>query len=145
MNRSDWVLLILSSAGERGLTPVQLQKVVFLLQKNLDTKNRAGLEYNFKPYHYGPFDAQIYTDVETLSARGLVSPKKRVGSSWSSYHITERGSEQAQGLSARLSHGAYSYVGELVAWVQAKSFQTLIASIYKKYPEYKVRSIFRSS
>ena len=57
--------------GDRRFSPVQLQKAVFLVIK----AGLAGLPaeaYDFQPYHYGPFDINIYHDAEALHEEGAL-------------------------------------------------------------------------
>jgi len=139
--RSDWPLLALHFAGEKGLTPAQLQKTIFLLQKAFP-KNEE-LNYNFQPYNYGPFDSSVYQDVESLADGGLTELKKRNGCNWNTYHISLLGEESCKKLIKKYNGSIFTYLKDLVHWVQSVSFQELISSIYKKYPEYKKNSIFR--
>jgi len=70
MEAKDWMLLFIANAGERGLSPVQLQKGLFLLQK---ARPRAVGEnfYDFQPYNYGPFDRDIYVHADELLQEAL--------------------------------------------------------------------------
>ncbi|OHB18223.1 MAG: hypothetical protein A2544_01185 [Candidatus Zambryskibacteria bacterium RIFOXYD2_FULL_43_10] len=140
-DRAKWILMALFVAGEEGLSPAQLQKAIFLLQKafpNLET-----LSYNFQPYNYGPFDVGVYHDVEMLADNALVELRQRGGHNWSSYHISETGKKTSELLKNSLDSDAVLHLTKLVKLIQSVSFQTLIGSIYKKYPEYKKNSIFK--
>src|SRR5439155_6656754 len=53
--RSAWVLLALLAAEGHSLTPVQLQKCLFLLGSRRP-KDVGRDFYHFRPYDYGPFD-----------------------------------------------------------------------------------------
>src|SRR5947209_2707195 len=70
MNRKDWTLLAICSANGNGLSPVQLQKALFLLSREMP--NAVGNFYHFTAYHYGPFDRAVYDDAERLAADGMV-------------------------------------------------------------------------
>ena len=66
MTPKDWTLLVLASAGG-PLSPVQLQKTLFLIDRNLSRAQRGVTRfYNFRAYDYGPFDSAIYTDAVIL-------------------------------------------------------------------------------
>lgn len=140
-NRQDWPLLVLSFAGDKGLTPAQLQKTIFLLQKAFP--EARDLTYEFQPYNYGPFDARVYDDVEFLAAHGLAQIRQKDGYNWRTYHISPSGKSAAKELAKNLEESVEVYLRRLVSWVQSLSFQRLIGSIYKKYPEFKVNSIFQ--
>ena len=65
-------MLAISFAQGKGLSPVQLQKALFLLGKQFPSA--VGEEfYNFVAYNYGPFDKSIYWDTEELAQQGYVS------------------------------------------------------------------------
>ena len=72
MSRADWTLLAISFAKGRGLSPVQLQKALFLLGRELPGEVGPNF-YNFIAYNYGPFDRAVYTDASHLCAQGKVA------------------------------------------------------------------------
>jgi len=142
-NRENWILLALQVASKKGLTPAQLQKTLFLLQRAFP--NAPSLNYSFQPYNYGPFDATIYQDAETLADILLVEIHHKKGYGWGTYHISDAGEPIAQEKMNELDETIRNYLTKLVLWVQSVSFQKLIGSIYKKYPQYAVNSIFRNT
>ena len=139
--RRHWLLVVLYFARRKGLTPAQLQKTTFLLQKAFP--KLGNLSYNFQPYNYGPFDVRVYQEAEDLAKLGLVKIRSKDGHSWSTYHISLAGKLQVQTFTPKIKNEVGAYISRLVPWVQSLSFQSLISSIYQKYPEYKVNSIFR--
>jgi hypothetical protein len=72
MQRQDWLLLVLCAAHQEGLTPVQLQKSLFLVGQELPRHVRSHF-YAFFPYNYGPFDPQICRDADRLGKDGFVA------------------------------------------------------------------------
>lgn len=141
VQKRDWTLLAIDAAGEGGLTPAQLQKALFLLSKAHSTT--LDTFYNFTPYNYGPFDKAIYTDAASLAQEQLVDTEPVDGKQWSKYYATPTGHATAAATAATADDASLQYLKEVVNWVQGLSFQQLIASIYKRYPEYKVNSVFR--
>lgn len=142
MERSDWLLVVLGVANCEPLTPVQLQKSLFLLgQAKEVTKSPAF--YNFAPYHYGPFDPSIYADTERLSKQGLVAISHRPGTNWSEYATTTAGQEKAEEIRSHLSGPVLNYAEAVVKWVRAQTFQSLLSAIYNKYPEFRQNSVFQ--
>ena len=74
MTRHDWLLLVLAAAEGDTLSPLQLQKSLFLVGHGL-----AGLVstdfYDFQPHAYGPFAAAVYHDAESATpGLGCYSP-----------------------------------------------------------------------
>jgi len=142
LKKDDWLVLALAAAEGKPLSPVQLQKTLFLLQKELPWAV-GGEFYTFRPYNYGPFDSAIYADATTLAAQNLVAVENIPGQRWSGYAITIHGRERANALSKQISSQALSYLQSLTKWVQSVSFRDLLKAVYSKYPEYAVNSVFR--
>ena len=90
MERQRWTLLAIDEAAPSGLSPVQLQKTLFLIGKNL-TREVGDSYYSFVPYNYGPFDAHVYSDAEVLIKQGLVFETRSAGRSWSYYRSRKAG------------------------------------------------------
>jgi hypothetical protein len=133
MVRKDWTLLAVSLGGNKGLTPAQLQKVLFLLSK----------AYPKTISNYGPFDKAIYQDAKLLVDEGLIKTIEKNGNSWSYYCISSDGVDKAKLLLGDHSLRPAAYLNKLVHWAQTLTFEQLISSVYEKYPEYKVNSVFR--
>lgn len=142
MERRDWTLLVLAAAQDAPLQPVQLQKALFLLGKRLP--QAVGEHYyQFHPYHYGPFNAEVYRDADALETSGLAFVAQ--GAGWRTYGATPAGIEQAKVLERELMRedGSVSiFIKKLVAWVQSLSFESLVKSIYAEFPEFRAASIF---
>src|SRR5580658_189044 len=69
----DWTLLVIAAGGGAPLSPVQLQKSLFLIGENLTASQLCVKKfYPFRPYDYGPFNAQIYRDAEELDFEGFI-------------------------------------------------------------------------
>ena len=139
MDRKDWLLLVLSSGG--SLSPVQLQKSLFLIAQEL-TPSLFNDYYEFVPYDYGPFDSDIYSDAHTLQSEGHVVIDNPLARGWRRYSITDSGQEQAQSIRDQLDTGDVEKLDEVVSWVASQSFASLVRSIYERFPEYKTRSVF---
>lgn len=141
MERKHWTLLVISAAGSSGLSPVQLQKCLFLISKNLS--NVVGENfYSFIPYNYGPFDSAIYADAQTLINESLVTLARVSGKTWAYYVITPKGNEVATAVSSELTPQVKDYIVKIVHWVQRLSFVQLLTAIYQAYPEYRANSVF---
>lgn len=140
VERTDWLLLALHHAGEQGLSPVQLQKSLFLLSREVPDDVGVGA-YQFIPHNYGPFSRDIYADADALSRRGLVDIQ--MGGPYSHYAITETGKQRLREVEHDFPNRAYEYLSDVVRWTQKQSFSALVRAIYDKYPEYRVNSVFR--
>ena len=142
MDRKAWLLMALDAAGNGGLTPAQLQKVLFLLVQGIP----AGLGpnfYAFVPYNYGPFSKSVYVDAEILAQDGMISIAKAPGASFSIYGITPLGADQAKIHTEEADGRALQYLASLVRWAKGLTFSQLVTAIYKKYPAFRVNSVFQ--
>ena len=134
MDKKQVTLLnALQSAGSEGLTPVQIQKVMFLYGESLEAKEKADF-YNFVPYNYGPFDKTIYSDLEKLVGQNMLKKKRSSSGAWYTYYP----------LNTSATHSD-NYIDKLVKWAQKQSFKDLLLAIYEHYPQYKEKSVFIQS
>jgi hypothetical protein len=142
MTKSDWMLLAITAAGAKGLSPVQLQKTLFLLGKEMP--EAVGSDwYAFEPYNYGPFDRRVYEDAESLARKGEVEITQRAGENWNRFTPTRDGEVTASWRVREAPPGAVDYLNRLVEWVQQQTFQKLVSTIYAKYPEMRANSVFQ--
>jgi len=133
-HRKDWLLLAIAIAADGGLSPAQSQKAMFLLSEEAGALVTQPF-YSFRPYNYGPFDGDIYLDVDELLRDGLVCIVQ-AGSS-TVYQITPAGLRHAGKLRASLDDRTINYLDRVVAWIRSLSFDALLSAIYEKYPKYK--------
>ena len=138
MKKTDILLLVLSAA-EESLTPVQLQKSLFLIGE-LMSQDVGDNFYQFEPYHYGPFDVTIYNDARIEAANGFINITRIPGQKWSCYSISNKGREQAAHI--QVSDKFKENIKKIVTWVQGMTFEKLVATIYKNYPDFQKNSVF---
>jgi hypothetical protein len=141
MKRADWNLLAIAAAGGQPLSPVQLQKSLFLFQQAF-LEELGGNGYNFVAYDYGPFAVAVYHDAEYHQAIGYVSITQTPGG-WSQYGATPAGLEKAREIATQAPHGPLQYLRQVVAWARGLTFQQLVRAVYEKHPEYRENSVFR--
>lgn len=141
MEKKDFVLAILSSVKGAEYTPVQVQKLFFIIDKKVSTLV-GGPYFNFTPYHYGPFDSEVYDilrqleedkDAETLCSTSNVRR----------YKLTVQGQEKGEIAINTLDKEASDYIKNLSNWIRNLSFAELVSSVYKAFPDMKVNSVFR--
>jgi len=141
MRPGGWVLLALCAAERHSLTPVQLQKSLFLLGKRRSSDVGKPF-YHFRAYDYGPFDVAVYADADGLAAEGLVSVDRSMGRSLRRFVLTADGEAEAKRLAAAVPEGAVAYLRKVVPWAQSLSFNELVRAIYEAYPETRANSVF---
>jgi uncharacterized protein YwgA len=139
--RIDWLLAALAEAGNGQLSPVQVQKAMFLFKDGAYAHLPPDQFYDFVPYHYGPFSADIYYDLETLERRGLVQIVRSETGKRRGYLITPDG-RTAASRTRDEDKRRYGYLGNLTRWIIRKSFPDLLRYIYRRWPEYRINSVF---
>jgi len=144
MKRNALVLAALSPANMGDFSPVQVQKLFFLIDQNC-AKDVGGPHFSFEPYDYGPFDRDVYGVLEELSLAGMVEVYNIPGRRWKGYKLTENGQRESERLLSELPGKARTYITELVRFVRGVSFEELVSAIYKAYPEMKVNSVFKDA
>ena len=142
MDRQNWTLVTIA-AGKTPLQPVQLQKALFLISKNVAPKILGKKFYTFEPYDYGPFCKAIYDDASLLETNKLAEITQPLGSRFNVYSATPSGLDAAAAIRQALPKEVTEYVDRMVAFVQSVTFTQLVSAIYKTYPEMREKSVFR--
>jgi hypothetical protein len=143
MSKLELLLIALSAGGKAEHTPVQVQKLMFLVEQNV-AKLIGGPFFEFKPYDYGPFDSSIYELLRQLESAGFMSASL-TNKGWKKYSLTEAGIAKASELSSVIDDSAMDYIKKASIFVRTLSFVDLVSSIYKAYPEMKVNSVFKGN
>lgn len=141
MDKTNLMLAALSPAGGSDLTPVQIQKLLFLIDRNIG-KELGGTGFNFVPYDYGPFDSSVYDVLRSLESRNLAA-SSLTSRGWKRYSLTDDGIQTGQAVFDTLTSRAQDYIRRVSEFVRGSSFSDLVSSIYKAYPDMKVNSVFR--
>jgi uncharacterized protein YwgA len=141
LSREDMALAALAPAVGIPHSPVQVQKLLFLIDRNLSSL-LGGPTFDFKPYHYGPFDRDVYATLEDLAKQGLVEITQGQGN-WRDYRLTVEGQSRATRVLDDLDERAQRYVQRASDFVRSLTFPELVSAIYKAYPEMRVRSVFQ--
>jgi hypothetical protein len=137
--RDRYVLAVLSASGGEPWTPVQVQKMFFLLDERIP-RDIEGPRFDFRPYDYGPFDAAVYHEIGVLRKAGKASvDTDRVRS----YRLTPTGQREGERALQELPKSAQDYIRKLSAWVRALSFPQLVSAVYSEFPEMRAKSVFR--
>ena len=140
MKRSNYMLAVLATANNDEYTPVQIQKLFFLLDRNITERNKIP-SFNFEPYYYGPFDKEIYTELNNLQTQNLLSLNYSYNN-LKKYKLTPEGQRIGEKIFNAFDKGLKDYIKRTNEYVRKLSFEQLIKAIYKEYPDTKVNSIF---
>ncbi len=162
-NRKDLLLLILGAADNDAVVGVtRLQKYLYLLQEQGGWKSRLRSTYQFRPYDYGPFDDQLYADIDFLENLGLITKEpageetwadsgeeKAASVSWGTsdpefapweddpkiwaYRLTDEGRQFVEGLA--LGSDERKAIEDLKAQWNGRPLAQLLRWLYTTYPE----------
>jgi hypothetical protein len=143
MDRRELLLAVLAAGNGRPFSPVQIQKAMFLIDKNLPHLIHRGAHYNFEAYNYGPFDRTVYVEAESLrdEGRAIIAPSDT--GRWNTYAASRKGLREGQESLERLKKKSHRYIVSVVDWVLEQSFGSLVKAIYDEYPDMKENSIFQ--
>jgi uncharacterized protein len=134
----DWLLLLFDGAPE-PIDRVRIQKAMFLFAQR--TRAPKTEKYDFTPYDYGPFSFEIYPELARLQSQDLI--KSEPGTRSIVYSLTSRGRLEAGILRAAVPPERLRILHELRSYEMERSFNRLLEDIYKLYPNFATRSIFR--
>jgi len=139
----DWLLVFIADdeVGE-GIDPVRLQKGMFLLAQEAGLPVRQ--RYRFIPYNYGPMSRGVYRDVGLLADERLLVEQPVAGYAWGRLAATDKGRARARELLAEAAVTAerLEAVRDIRRTVSRTTFAELLREIYRRYPDYAVRSVF---
>jgi hypothetical protein len=145
LSRHDLVLAALAASGGGAHSPVQVQKLFFLIDENI-AASIGGKQFDFQPKDYGPFDGAVYSEISALAREGLAEIELLSYPPGRQYRLTPEGQARGQAiLDKRLQPQVGGYVKQLSTWVRSQPFAQLVAAIYKKYPAMQVNSVFRET
>jgi hypothetical protein len=142
MNRRELVLAILAASDGRPYTPVQIQKAVFVICDQLPRLINDGPGFHFEPYDYGPFDAQVYSEIEHLWWNGEAVTAPSSSGNWKTYAASDYGVSRGHELLNRAGKDG-QYIRKISAWVRSLDFTSLVKSIYEVYPHMRANTVFR--
>lgn len=128
----------------------RLQKMVFLLQKELEKRGKSevtGVEYQFIPYDYGPFSKELYDDLDTMIDQELVEDTEETLSSGKVkyvYEIKDAGEEQVVSQSEERQEATeiLELAREIKKEYNNELLSDLIEYVYSEYPDYAKRSVY---
>ncbi len=163
-NRKDLLLLVLAAADGAPVVGVtRLQKYLYLLQEHGGWRARLRTTYNFRPYDFGPFDDQLYADLDFLENLNLIAkepageePRAESGEqqaaseSWATsdpefapwqqdeeiwrYHLTSEGRAWVE-QNLHLESDEWEAIEELKRKWNSAPLGSLLRWLYKTYPE----------
>jgi hypothetical protein len=143
MDRREILLAVLAAGRGRVFQPAQIQKAIFLIDRNLPHLVQEGPRYRFAAYNYGPFDRDVYVEAEHLRDEGVAVIAPSANGRWMTYAASDAGLRRGVELLNRMESKNRAYIESVAEWVLGQSFGSLVKSIYDAYPEMKENSIFQ--
>ncbi|MBF0305157.1 MAG: helix-turn-helix transcriptional regulator [Alphaproteobacteria bacterium] len=141
MNRTEHVLATMATMPDAEYRPLHVQKLFFLMDRQVP-EAIGGPRFNFTPYDYGPFDPQVYRELETLAQAGLIKIENRTSRD-RIYKLTEKGREAGVELRKAMDLKAQEYSKAIVSWMLPLRFDEIVRAVYQSYPEMRSNSVFR--
>ena len=141
MDRTEYVLAVMASSEGEALNAVQVQKLFFILDRKIP-EQIGGARFDFSPDCYGPYDADVYREFETLQERGLALVIGK-GLECKAWRLTVKGHALALRLQQQLPRPARDYVRRLSEWLRPLSFQQVVSAVYRTFPDMAVNGAFR--
>lgn len=138
LERKDVLLKIITSAQGDPVTPVQLQKIAFLVGQECGDRLPDDY-YKFVPYDFGPFAIDIYKDADELAAQKLISIDQNAVGRWNEFRATYRSSAFDSSV---IPGPIADYIERVVVWARSLTFRELVSAIYHHYPEYGINSVY---
>jgi uncharacterized protein YwgA len=145
LNRMDLLLLLLFADGIDGREnePIEgktrLQKELFLSQKMLKD-HKISKPYSFRPYHYGPYCKDIYSDIEWLKNEGIIAEELRsdtYGGILRIFRLSPQGMKEVREmLKNPIVREQYRMIREVKKRFNAISVVDLVEFTHREYSDY---------
>lgn len=140
MDGKELILASLFPAKDSTHTPVQVQKLLFLIDTEIPSRV-GGPYFRWQPYNYGPFDKTVYDRLRELRDEGFVEMVPDWN--WNSYRLTSAGQALAEQIFGRIDPIGQKFIRDASGFVQKLSFSDLVSAIYKAYPDMRKNSVFQ--
>lgn len=133
LSRLDILLLLINKGSDNGFQGLikgktKLQKLLFLVQNELKKRGYKA-KYAFRPYLYGPYSRELYTDIEWLRMKTLVDVRISFFEDTgliTTFAITESGKERVNTLKELRT---YKNIDETINCIFAKYGQISVAQL----------------
>jgi uncharacterized protein YwgA len=135
MNKKEVILAAMAPAKSNKYSPVQIQKLLFLMDKAFSAITGVPI-LNFQPYYYGPFDKSIIDELEQLRDDGLILFTSE--GTYTSYSLSSRGQVEGEKILYSMPEKPREYIKLLSEFVRKLSFAELVSVISKDFPDMKI-------
>ena len=123
--RRGWLLLAVAVSGASGLSPVQLERSLFLVCQKRE--EHVGPDfYQFESNGSGPASAALYVDIDALVTAEHIVKEWAPESSCSIFRLSDSGRARAADFRRRIKKEALAGLEDAVAWVKEQSYQEMV-------------------
>lgn len=133
IGRSRIVLAAIAGGGRGArFNAVQLENLLLLIDREI-AGDIGGPHFNFEPFPYGPYDAEVLATID-----GLVSEGKAIIDGESPYwacQATSDGYANGRADLDEMTWPASRFVEAAAIWVLSQPFRPQLAAIYRRYPD----------
>jgi hypothetical protein len=145
LTQKQATLLLYFLGTERKLDPIRIMKGIFIFTMEApDAWLTPDSRYNFKPYSWGPYSKEVDSDLSRLTLYGYLNQTQAIGKSWNYYSLSALGKEKAAEAAAALPPAAVAYLSKIREFLLGLTFRKLLDTVYARWPEYAVNSVFKS-
>lgn len=140
-NREEIVAAAFAAAGPgASFDPIRVQKLLFLIDRVV-SERIGGPFFHFQPYHYGPFDRAIYDVIGEMAAGGDV--QINASGAYPRYSLTQAGYRRGRATLTSFPIPVAGYLGRVAQWIRLMPYRSMLAAIYREYPEMAENSVVR--
>ena len=137
--RSQVVLAGMAAGGAKAqFNPVQAQKIFFIFDRVIPDKI-DGPHFAFAPYHFGPFDKDVYHELYALRRTGQVAINH--ARRYPRYALTETGFRLGEETLRACPPSTARYFRDVAQWIQSLPFPELLKAIYARFPDMAQNSL----
>ena len=138
VDRPDVVLAAMVAGGKVArYNAVQVENLLLLIDREA-ADEIGGPYFAFGPTEYGPFDVAVLETVERLAAMGSAVIDEAVPY-WACF-ASEVGYDRGVPILAGMPAAVRRYLRKAARWILPEPFWSMMAGIYRRYPEMAVNS-----
>lgn len=149
--RQEVVLALLDELAEQRRQEVlltQMMKYLFLTQ--MEGGREAGVNHlcRFEPHLFGPFDKELYADLELLSKEKVIETEWRPKAAkpkeeFMLIRLTQQGAQIAQRIAGSFDERLRQVIKQLVTEFGHLTHDQLLERVYRLYPRYAKKTLRR--
>ncbi len=139
MDARNFLVMYILSLADKIEGRTRMQKIVFLIQQKIKNKN---IDYEFKPFDFGPFSDVLCDVIKNLSENGLLEERVTTSASGMStkyvYRITEKGLNEFRNISKSMQfkQDELNVAKEIINENKDVGIVDLINRVHSDFPDF---------